>query len=320
MSLLPAANGRRAALVTALAGAAALTTAAVTPAAGATARPAAAAAADNRPAMSPVALAADPTGFDYAFYRVADGSVDARSVRDLTWSAARNLGGNIVGAPGAAVARTTVVLAARGTDNALWVRMSHGIWGRWQKVGGVLTSGPAVRGAADGRIDVVVRGSDNAAWVDSLPFGGRWSGWRSLGGRLVAAPAVSLYGTVAVTGTDHGVWTTGLGARNRWTMRGGRTNNGPALAEPPETNGLGIFVRGTDNRLWTATCGGGGCSSWTSLGGILIDGPGAVGIRNATGAGADVAVLGTDNAVWCCVLRRGTTWSAWHRAWSPSGA
>lgn len=319
MSLLPTANGRWAALVTALTGAAALTAAAVTPAAGATARPAAAA--DNRPATSPVALAADPTGFDYAFYRVAGGSVDVRSVRDLTWSAARNLGGNIVGAPGGAVARTTVVLAARGTDNALWVRMmSHGIWGRWHKVGGVLTAGPAVRGTADGRIDVVVRGSDHAAWVNSLPVGGRWSGWHSLGGRLIAAPAVSLYGTVAGTGTDHGVWTTHLGAPHRWTAQGGWTNNGPALAEPPETNGSGIFVRGADNRLWTATCGGGGgCSSWTSLGGILIDAPGAVGIRNSTDVGADVAVRGTDNAVWSRILRGHGAWSAWHRAWSPSG-
>jgi hypothetical protein len=169
-----------------------------------------------------------------------------------------------------------------------------------------------VRGRPDGGIDVVVRGLNNAAWANSLSAVGVWSGWRTLGGRLIAAPAIAPDGTVAATGSDGGVWLTDLSGSRRWTRTGGRSGDGPALAESSAFAGLGIFVRGTDNRLWSNTCTWVGCAGWTSLGGVLIDAPGAVG----TGAGVDVAVRGSDDSVWGRALSAGS-WSAWQRAWVP---
>ena len=113
-------------------------------------------------ATSAVALAADPSGLDHAFYRGQDGAVYGRTFRDGAWSAESSIGGRIVGAPSAALAQTTLVVGARGTDGALWLNInSNGTWGGWQSVGGVLSAAPAVVGGADGRIDVFVRGTDD---------------------------------------------------------------------------------------------------------------------------------------------------------------
>lgn len=124
-----------------------------------------------------------------------------------TWSAQSRVGGVIVGAPAAAVAGTTAIVAARGTDSALWLRMRHnGAWGRWMSWGGVLTSSPAISGTSDGRIDVFARGTDNAIWTRTLPVGGTLTRWRSIGGRVTTAPAVpNTLTEVYATGTGHAV-------------------------------------------------------------------------------------------------------------------
>jgi hypothetical protein len=96
---------------------------------------------------SAVALAADPSGFDHAFYRGQDGAVYERTFRDGVWSAQTGIGGKIVGAPAAAFAGTTLIVAVRGTDGALWLKMnSQGTWSGWQNLGGVLSAAPAVTG------------------------------------------------------------------------------------------------------------------------------------------------------------------------------
>lgn len=124
----------------------------------------------NQAATSAVALTADPGGFDRAFYRGQDGSVYQRTVRDGVWSAQTAIGGKIVGAPAAALAQTTLVVAVRGTDGALWLRMNNqGTWGPWQSLGGVLASAPAVIGDATGRIDVFVRGTNNQLYTRARP-------------------------------------------------------------------------------------------------------------------------------------------------------
>ncbi|MEH2385895.1 MAG: hypothetical protein V7K14_08975, partial [Nostoc sp.] len=61
---------------------------------------------------------------------------------------------------------------------------------------------------ASGRLDVFVRGTDNALWHKW--FDGGWSGWESLGGILTSSPtAVSWsYGRIDVfaRGTDNALW------------------------------------------------------------------------------------------------------------------
>jgi acylphosphatase len=85
---------------------------------------------------------------------------------------------------------------------------------------------------ADGRLEVFIRGTDNAMWHmwQTVPNGG-WSGWASLGGGLSSGPQIA------------------VNADGR----------------------LEVFVRGTDNALWHMwqTVPNGGWSGWASLGIVL---------------------------------------------------
>jgi hypothetical protein len=74
-------------------------------------------------------------------------------------------------------------------------------------------SAPAVSSWAAGRLDVFVRGADNAIWHAS--FSGRWSGWQSLSPQIVSSPAavswapsrIDLFGTGGNGAMYHKAWT-----------------------------------------------------------------------------------------------------------------
>jgi hypothetical protein len=68
----------------------------------------------------------------------------------------------------------------QGIDKALWAKADNG---QWFTLGGILTSGPDAIATPDGRVVVVVRGSDDATWQITRDKLGRWGGWTSLGGR-----------------------------------------------------------------------------------------------------------------------------------------
>jgi hypothetical protein len=301
--------------------AAALTGLAAAPGAAAQAPGAAAAVPPAQAPRSAVALAFDPAGTGFAFYRGVDKAVYMRTFRGTrpTWSAQSRLGGGIVGAPAAAVAGTTVIVAARGTDNALWLRMRHnGTWGRWTSWGGGLTSSPAISGTRGGRIDVFVRGTDGAVWTRVLPAGGRLAPWRSIGGRVTTAPAVANTLTeVYAAGTDHAVW---ANAGRGWSRIGGRTYSAPAAGYIPQSNGGFILIRGTDSALWANGIGGGGSTGWRKMGSkLIIDNPTAAGTRVPT-PHMIAAVIGTDHAVWTAIYPVGNgSWSSFTRAWVPKG-
>jgi peptidoglycan/xylan/chitin deacetylase (PgdA/CDA1 family) len=272
-------------------------------------------------ATSAVALTADPSGFDFAFYRGQDGAVYQRTFRDGVWSAQTGVGGRIVGAPAAALARTTLVVAVRGTDGALWLRMNDGgAWGQWRSLGGVLSAAPAVVGDPAGRIDVFVRGADRRLYTRTLPFGGSWSPWVNLGGGLASGPAGVSFGSggldVFVTGVDHAVWhkSRSAGGWSGWRSLGGLTYTAPAATWDAQGRTTWLFVRGTDNMLYVRQGRTGTWTGWQGLGGGLIDAPAAV--ATASG-GVDVVVRGTDNALWSRRHRDGA-WSGWSRAWLPA--
>jgi peptidoglycan/xylan/chitin deacetylase (PgdA/CDA1 family) len=275
----------------------------------------------DQAATSAVALAADPSGFDHAFYRGQDGAVYHRTLRDGAWSAQTGIGGKIVGAPAAALARTTLVVAARGTDDVLWLKMrSQGTWGRWQSLGGALSAAPAVIGDPDGRVDVFMRASNKRLYTRTLPPRGSWSPWTDLGGGLASGPAGVSLGSgrldVFVTGLDHIVWrkTRSAGGWSRWQSLGGQSYMAPAATFDPQGGSTWVFVRGTNNRLYVKRGQTGTWTGWQTLGGVLIDAPAAVAIASG---GIDVVVRGTDNALWSRRHRNGT-WSGWSRAWIPA--
>jgi serine protease AprX len=87
-------------------------------------------------------------------------------------------------------------------------------WSDWQPLGGGLRSGPAVASRGPGRLDVFVRGTDDALWQRSFGPGG-WGNWQPLGGLTTAEPAaVSSEDAsidVFVRGTDNALWQRSFG-------------------------------------------------------------------------------------------------------------
>lgn len=70
-------------------------------------------------------------------------------------------------------------------------------WSSWESLEGVLTSYPAVSSWASGRLDVFVRGTDNAMWHKW--FDRKWSSWESLGGMLTSAPGAVSWGFLSLS-------------------------------------------------------------------------------------------------------------------------
>ena len=125
-------------------------------------------------------------------------------------------------------------------------------WSGWESLGGILTSGPGVCSWASGRLDVFVRGTDNALWHKWYSNG--WSGWESLGGILTSDPVAVSWSSgridVFVRGTDNALW-------HKWFSNGwsGWESLGGVLTSDPDAvswsaNRIDVFARGTDNALW----------------------------------------------------------------------
>ena len=64
--------------------------------------------------------------------------------------------------------------------------------GQWESLGGVLDVAAGRVSWGAGRVDVFVRGTDDALW--HRWFDGKWRGWESLGGPLNFGPAVASWG------------------------------------------------------------------------------------------------------------------------------
>lgn len=77
---------------------------------------------------------------------------------------------------------------------------------------------------------------------------------------------------------------------------GGIVVGGPDATGQTSTN-VDVFVRGTDNALWSNSFTGSGFAGWLTHGGILTSDPGALSNPN-TSSGDEVFVRGTDNAIW----------------------
>ncbi len=199
------------------------------------------------------------------------------------------------------ISRASYGIAARATQLQL-----PDDW-QWESLAGGLTSAPAAASWAAGRLDVFVRGPDNALWHKWYQNG--WSGWESLGGVLASDPAVASWGSgrldVFVRGTDNALW-------HKWYQNGwsgwesleGVLTSAPAAASWAAGR-LDVFVRGTDNALWHKWYQN-SWSGWESLGGVLTSAPGAASSESGR---LDAFVRGTDNALWHKWYEDG--WSGW---------
>jgi outer membrane protein assembly factor BamB len=179
-----------------------------------------------------------------------------------------------------------------------------------ESLGGVLTSGPDASSWGAGRLDVFVRGTDNALYHRGWA-GNTWGAWHSLGGVLTSDPGAVSWGPnridVFVRGSDlalyHRVWN---GVWHDWEPLGGVLTSGPDVASWSD-NRLDVFVRGTDDALYHQVWDGSRWSGWESLGGGLTSGPSAV----SWGPNhIDVFVRGTANGLWHRVWN-GSVWTQW---------
>jgi hypothetical protein len=103
-------------------------------------------------------------------------------------------------------------------DDIRGIQSIYGARFRWASLGGVVFD-PAAGNNLDGRLEVFVRGSDNALWHiwQTKPNNG-WSGWSSLGGVIRGGPVGSRNADgrleVFVKGTDDALWHTWQSAPN----------------------------------------------------------------------------------------------------------
>ncbi len=113
-------------------------------------------------------------------------------------------------------------------------------WSPWGHLGGALTSGPDAASWSQGRLDVVVRGPDNAMW-HKIWNGSSWTQWGRLGGQLTSDPSAVSSGSnrvdAFVRGPDNALWHKWLEpigwAPRPWSpgqhLAGGRYASGPLL-------------------------------------------------------------------------------------------
>ena len=165
-----------------------------------------------------------------------------------------------------------------------------GAWSGWTSLGtagGGLEDRPAVGFSADGRLELFVRGNDNALWhIWQLAVGGSWSEWVSFGNgghgfqdHPAMAPNADGRLEVFITGNDgnlYHAWQTA--ASNGWDFWDSLGNGGPPFTNGPAVapNGDGrleVFVLGGDGALWTRSqtvASTNDWSEWVSLGTALI--------------------------------------------------
>jgi hypothetical protein len=207
-------------------------------------------------------------------------------------------------------------------------------WSPWASLGGGLlrfgglNSGPAVAQSADGRLQLFVRGNDNALWYrrQTAASGGAWTEWASLEGNLE--------GDVAVGRNEDGRLE--AFARNRvgfvsrcrqlavnesrwssWESMGGVLNLNPVIGPAPglaqNADGrIEVFMWAENGTLWEnrQLRPGGTWSGWEPLGGSLSSPP-------APGLNADgrliVFVRGAGGVLYARYQRQPGTrpWADW---------
>lgn len=217
--------------------------------------------------------------------------------------------------------RLDVFWRGDGDDAAIYRRWWDGStkrpspWSNVVTLGGATSSSPAVAAPAAKRLELYVRGIDNAVWHRRYD-GTSWTGWSQLGGMTYASPAASpRRGTsivdVFIRGTDNAIhhrYRNGTAWSSGWASIGAPPG-GAASAPAAVSNGTGkidVFVRGGDSAIWRTTWTT-SWSPWTSVGGATTSAP-AVTSRGTDRL--DLFVRGLDGQVYRS-LNNGVGWSAW---------
>ncbi|MFF3830507.1 glycoside hydrolase family 27 protein [Streptomyces sp. NPDC002458] len=177
---------------------------------------------------------------------------------------------------------------------------------------GRIVGAPVAHTNGHGRIDVFVRGADDAAYRLSYADG-RWGRWQKLGGRLADTPAVAYESpgrwTLFARGTDGRIQV--RGPRTGWTSfdgpAGASLYGRPAVA----TDAAGrthLVVRADDDSVRTRVQDASGTwSDWSSLGGTVSGSPTLV----ADGQQVRLYARAGDYTLWERTYATGTGWGDW---------
>lgn len=161
---------------------------------------------------------------------------------------------------------------------------------------GVLSASPSITSWGAGRLDVVVRGTDNAVYHRF--YQGGWSPWFPLGGYITSKPVIVATGydrlSVFARGGDGSLWHrkwSGAGWEAWANLGGTLTEDGPAAASDAAGN-VDVFTRAPDNtvghlhfpvkKIGTSPTHGpytyDAWSDWETLGGHITSAPAAVSV------------------------------------------
>ncbi|WP_375766290.1 hypothetical protein NR798_31930 [Archangium gephyra] len=154
----------------------------------------------------------------------------------------------------------------------------------WDNFLGTTVGGPAVSRNGDGRLELFARWSDGkSAHKWQLAPSGSWDNWGTdMGGYIQTTPVVAYHEVEKrmyqfVRGTDGTLFYTNQTAANSgWTgwMQLGTLVSTSQPAVGVNTDGsVMVFVRGTDNAIWSNRLSGGAWSGWSSHGGVITSSP-----------------------------------------------
>lgn len=183
--------------------------------------------------------------------------------------------------PAAVITGTTLTVACRGTDNALWVnsttlptsglpQFSRG----WTSLGGTLSAGPAAA-PVGGVMTFFVRGANGYIYTRTLTAGYTAMPWACIGHPAAALQAAAGDTVFACQGADRALWEAS-NAGAGWTAAvslGGALVEGPGVAAAsrvPE-----FVAEGSNKAVWARTA----VSGWHSLGGAVVGGVGAAALN-----------------------------------------
>ena len=215
---------------------------------------------------------------------IATGANKLLYIRSLTagW---QQLGPNrqwCLGGPAAVITGSTLTVACRGLDNALWENTATlpssattlpQFTGKWTSLGGALSAGPAVA-PVGGTMTFFALGTNGRIYIRTLSAGFSATPWLCTGSPA-AAEAASSDTIFACQDGNHtlSVATNGGTGWSSAVSLGGSLIGGPAVAATSRVTEL--VAEGSNHAVWERTR----LTGWTSLGGTVVGGVGAAALN-----------------------------------------
>jgi hypothetical protein len=265
----------------------------------------------------------DGNGDIHIFVRGGDLALWDRKVTSAMGGDWTSLGGQLSSSPSAVIEPAYpnwIAIAAKGTDNALWIRDINAYTmtdGDWSKMGGYMKGDPFFVASNDGSnyVYTLVKGGDDGLWVNKADTGPKpvsSAAWYGFGGTLTSElsgaiePVTNGFLKVAVRGSDNALWMCDIdlvaspsgNIEYAWSSLGGIVTSNPYVTFDTSGN-IHTFVRGSDNQLWDnkGTWGSGVYEhNWYSLDGVVTSDPNP--LMNPNTNKIDITVRGGDGALW----------------------